>query len=119
MKDQNRGTAPRNEPLACRCKVTRQDIGFADSVVPEQSICSLGVGRVLAGPRSDAAHSARQLQQLSQSFAVADIRKLASHYFIFYLRIRFYRIYCCFALDATRHLPGFHGSHYAMNPSSG
>jgi len=41
MKDQNRGTAPRNEPLACRCKVTRQDIGFADSVVPEKSNAAL------------------------------------------------------------------------------
>jgi hypothetical protein len=41
MKDQNRGTAPRNEPLACRCKVTRQDIGFADSVVPENRYAAL------------------------------------------------------------------------------
>ena len=64
-------------------------------------------------------HPLQNVDSRMARFAVADIRKLASHYFIFYPCIRFCRIYCCFALDATRHLPGFHGSHCAMNPSSG
>jgi hypothetical protein len=101
--------------------VTRQDIGFADSVISKESIGSLRIRPVLARPWSRCPHPARQLlQQLSQSLAMANIRKLASHNLIVYPRIRFCSIHRSSAIDGTRPLPRFHVllSHELVIPAS-
>src|ERR1700751_2418023 len=95
-----------------------QNIGFGDPVLAKETIGGLCVGPVLAGPWRSRAHFARQLlQQLSQSFAVADILKLASHHLIVYPCIRSCLIHC-FLLDTIPHLLLAHGSHCAMKPLS-
>ena len=116
VKDQNRRTAFRPEPLPRRSKVTCQNIRFADPIVPKESIGGLGISPVLARPRSGRAYSARQLlQQLSQSFAVAGIRKLASHQLIVYPPIRSRRICRWSVLNAARQPLGLHGSYCATD----
>ena len=71
--------------LARAGKMTGENIGFADPFVAKEAVGRLGVGPVLTCPWRGRTYSTRQLlQKLSQSLAMPNILKLASHHFIVY-----------------------------------
>jgi hypothetical protein len=85
VKNQDREAAAGGEPFERGSEVAGENIGFADSIVTEESISSLGIRPVLTCPWGRGTYSTRKLlQQLSKSLTVADILELASHHFIFY-----------------------------------
>src|ERR1035441_9867740 len=115
VKNQDRKTLHCGEPISRGGKVTSQNVGFADPLIAKETIGSLRVGPVLASPRRSRAYFTRQLlQQLSQSLAVADILKLASHHLIVYPCIRSCLIRCSPTLDTFQHRSLAHGFHCAM-----
>src|ERR1700689_1984296 len=116
VKNQDRRTVcRRSKPISRGRKVTSQNVGLADSLIAKETISGLRVGPVLASPRRSRTHFARQLtQQLSQSLAVADILKLASHHLIVYPCIRSCLVSCSPTLESVQHRLLAHGFHCAM-----
>src|SRR5665213_1594570 len=96
--------------------MTCENIGFADPLVAKEAVGRLGVGPVLTCPRRGCTYFMRQLlQKLSQSLAMPNILKLASHHFI---------VYPFFRPEIRRRLPALHaltlsqlphGNYFAIN----